>query len=126
MEQALEAFKLSNISFGEQSGTEYGSTTRVSSVLCLYIAFVTFTFINHTFKLYLCGIHFSYSGTGEQCPLIEHDYSGVRIIMLLNVLNVYSKQQRNREILQTSYISPYMDYLLHAACVTLTSWGIYN
>ena len=90
MEQALEAFKLSNISFGEQSGTEYGSTTRVSSgVLFLYIAFVTFTFINHTSKLYLCGIHFSYSGTGVQCPLIEHDYSGVRIIMLLNVLNVY-------------------------------------
>ena len=24
-----------------------------------------------------------------QCPLIKHDNSGVRIIMLLNVLNVY-------------------------------------
>ena len=30
------------------------------------------------------------------------------------------------EILQTALISPYMDYLLHAACVTLVLWGIYN
>ena len=31
----------------------------------------------------------AYLRTGEQCPLIEHVNSGVRIIMLLNVLNVY-------------------------------------
>ena len=37
-----------------------------------------------------------------------------------------SDEECNREILQTDYISPYMDYLPHAACVTLTSLGIYN
>ena len=33
---------------------------------------------------YLCGNHFAYLRTGVQCPLIEHDNSGVRIIMMLN------------------------------------------
>ena len=37
MEQALEAFNLSNISVDEQCGTKYRSTTSVSAdALCLY------------------------------------------------------------------------------------------
>ena len=41
------------------------------------------------YKLDLCGIHFAYLRTAVQYPLIEHDNSGVRIILLLNVFNVY-------------------------------------
>ena len=36
--QTLEAFNISNISVDEQSGTEYGPTSRMSAdVLCLYL-----------------------------------------------------------------------------------------
>ena len=84
MKQALEAFKFSNISVDD-----YGSTTRVSAdVLCLYIA-LCYKHLHLQYKLYLCGIHFAYLRTGVQCPLIEHDNSGVRIFMLLNVFNEY-------------------------------------
>ena len=63
----------------------------------------------------------------DYAALIENDNSGVRIIMLLKVLNVNMfKKATKSKIVKTGYISPYMDYLLHAACVTLTSWGIYN
>ena len=86
MKQALEAFEFSNISVNE-----YGSTTRVSAdVKCLYIA-ICYKHLHLQYKFYL---HFAYLQTGLQCPLIEHDNSGVRIIMLLNVLNVYSKCKR--------------------------------
>ena len=65
MKQALEALKLSNISVGEQSGTEYGSTTRVSADVCkhLHLQYYQVVFMWNT----LCIL------TGVQYLLIEHD-----------------------------------------------------
>ena len=94
---------------------------------CQQMFCVCYKHLHLQYKLYLCGIHFAYFRTGVQRPLIENDNSGVRIIMLLKVLNVNMfKKATKSKIVKTGYISPYMDYLLHAACVTLTSWGIYN
>ena len=50
---------------------------------------VCYKHLHLDYKLDLCGIHFAYLRTGVQCPLIEHDSSGVRIIILLNMFNVY-------------------------------------
>ena len=77
MKQVLEAFKFSNISVDE-----YGSG-------CQQMFFVCYKHLHLQYKLYLCGLHFAYLRTGVQCPFIKHDDFGVRIIMLLNVLNVY-------------------------------------
>ena len=65
--------------------------------------FVTNIYIYNTIKLSLCGIHVSYLLIGAQCLLIEHDNSRVRIIMLLNVLNVLQVQERDHlaNIIQT-------------------------
>ena len=63
----------------------------------------------------------AYLRTGVQCPLIEHDNSGARIVMLVNVLNVYRFKKATKKA--TGYISPYMDYLLHAAYVSLNIMG---
>ena len=76
-------------------------------------------------------MRFAYLRTGVPCPLIEHDNSSVWIITLLNaVKRIQGQVKRPRhpidstilnkmcEIFQTGYISPYMDCLLHAACVT--------
>ena len=81
--------------------------------------------------MYLCGIRFAYLRTGVPCPLNEHDNSSVQIITLLNAVKRIQGQVKRPqhpidstilnkmcEIFQTGYISPYMDCLLHAACVT--------
>ena len=107
---------------------------RVSEdVLCLYIAHCYKNLHLHytTIKLYLCGIRFAYLQSGVPCPLIEHANSSVRITTLLNaVKRIQGQVKRPKhpidstiltkmcEILQTGYLSPYMDCLLHAACVT--------
>ena len=82
MKQVLEAFKFSNISVDE-----YGSGCQ-QMFFCLYVA-ICYKHLHLQFKLYLCGIHFAYLRTGVQCPFIEHDNFGLRIILLLNVLNVH-------------------------------------
>ena len=102
-------------------------------VLCLYIAhcFKTLQLRYTTIKLYLCGIRFAYLRTGVQCPLIGFETSSVRISALLNaVKRIQGQGKRPRhpidssiltkicDILDTGYMSPYIDCLLHAACVT--------
>lgn len=102
-------------------------------VLCLYIAhcYKTLHLKYTTIKLYLCGIRFAYLRTGVSCPLIGHDDSSVRIKTLLNaVKRIQGQVKRPRhpiddtilrkicEVLDNGYVSPYMDCLLRAACVT--------
>ena len=72
MKQVLEAFKFSNISVNR-----YGSGFH-QMFFCFYIA-LCYKHLHLQYKLYLCGIDFACLRTGVQCPVIEHDNSGVRM-----------------------------------------------
>ena len=95
MKQALEAFKFSNISVNG-----YGSTTRMSAdVLCLYIALYNISCIAYL-RTAMC--------------TIEHDNSGVRIIMLLIVLNVYRFNKRLR--MQSWNFADWLHITIYTPC----------
>ena len=71
------------------------------------------------------------------CPLLRHASSSLQIMTLLNaVKRLQGQVKRTRhpvdsivlskicEVLDSGYVLPYMDCLLHAACVTALLWGI--
>ena len=86
-----------------------------------------------TIKLYLCGICFAYLKAGIPCPLIRTDNSQfLRITALLNAVKRIQGQTNSSSQPITAtildeicsvldmgyYLSPYMDSLLVAVCVT--------
>lgn len=103
-------------------------------IVMLYIAhcYKTLKIRYTTIKLYLCGIRFAYLKAGIPCPLIRTDNSPcLRITALLNAVKRIQGQISNSRqpitatildkicsVLETGYLSPYMDSLLAAVCVT--------
>lgn len=103
------------------------------NVLLLYIAYCHKTLqIKHsTIKLYLSGIRFEYLKSGITCPLLGTDLARLRISTFLNAVKRNqdnSKRIRHPitdsvlskicSVLCNGYISPYVDSLLKAVCVT--------
>ena len=103
-------------------------------VLMLYVAhcYKTLKLKYTTIKLYLCGVRFAYLKAGIACPLIRTDNSScARITTLLNAIKRVQgpvkkcKQpitaailDRMCSVLNTGYLTSYMDCLLNAVCVT--------
>ena len=103
-------------------------------ILMLFVAYCyrTLKVKYTTIKLYLCGIRFAYLKAGISCPLIRTDNAScIRINALVNAIKRVQGQVTNKRqpitasildkmcaILNSGYISVYMDCLLIAVCLT--------